>query len=50
MSLQINTHCRRHNAHQLPQVRDLAGLTGADALDTFLLVEHDHHSQLVEIR
>ena len=38
MSVQINTTIARHNAHQLPQVLELARLLGADALHTFLLV------------
>src|ERR1700722_12354215 len=38
MSVQINTTIARHNAHQLPQVLELAKLIGADALHTFLLV------------
>jgi radical SAM protein with 4Fe4S-binding SPASM domain len=38
MSLQINMTISRHNAHQLPQVLDLAKSLGADALHTFLLV------------
>jgi len=38
MSVQINTTVARHNAHQLPQVLDLARSLGADALHTFLLV------------
>ncbi|HEX8813716.1 MAG TPA: radical SAM protein, partial [Terracidiphilus sp.] len=38
MSVQINTTIARHNAHQLPQVLDLARSIGADALHTFLLV------------
>jgi radical SAM additional 4Fe4S-binding domain len=38
MSVQINTTVARHNAHQLPQVLDLARSIGADALHTFLLV------------
>jgi AdoMet-dependent heme synthase len=38
MSVQINTTIARHNAHQLPQVLDLARTVGADALHTFLLV------------
>jgi radical SAM protein with 4Fe4S-binding SPASM domain len=38
MSVQINTTIARHNAHQLPQVLDLAKSLGADALHTFLLV------------
>src|SRR6204780_3467188 len=38
MSVQINTTIARHNAHQLPQVLDLARSLGADALHTFLLV------------
>jgi radical SAM protein with 4Fe4S-binding SPASM domain len=38
MSMQINTTIARHNAHQLPQVLDLAKSLGADALHTFLLV------------
>jgi radical SAM protein with 4Fe4S-binding SPASM domain len=38
MSVQINTTIARHNAHQLPQVFDLAKSVGADALHTFLLV------------
>lgn len=38
MSLQINTTIARHNAHQLPQVLELAKRIGADALHTFLLV------------
>lgn len=38
MSVQINTTIARHNAHQLPQVLDLARSLNADALHTFLLV------------
>ena len=38
MSVQINTTIARHNAHQLPQVLELAKSLGADALHTFLLV------------
>jgi radical SAM protein with 4Fe4S-binding SPASM domain len=38
MSLQINMTIARHNAHQLPQVLELAKGIGADALHTFLLV------------
>ena len=38
MSVQINTTIARHNAHQLPEVLDLAKFLGADALHTFLLV------------
>jgi radical SAM protein with 4Fe4S-binding SPASM domain len=38
MSVQINTTIARHNAHQLPQVLELARELGADALHTFLLV------------
>jgi len=38
MSVQINTTIARHNAHQLPQVLELAKSMGADALHTFLLV------------
>ena len=38
MSVQINTTIARHNAHQLPQVLELARGLGADALHTFLLV------------
>ena len=38
MSVQINTTIARHNAHQLPQVLELAKALGADALHTFLLV------------
>ncbi|MBZ5562819.1 MAG: radical SAM protein [Acidobacteriia bacterium] len=38
MSLQINMTIARHNAHQLPQVLELAKRLGADALHTFLLV------------
>lgn len=38
MSVQINTTVARHNAHQLPQVLELAKSLGADALHTFLLV------------
>ena len=38
MSVQINTTIARHNAHQLPDVLELAKLIGADALHTFLLV------------
>jgi radical SAM protein with 4Fe4S-binding SPASM domain len=38
MSVQINTTIARHNAHQLPQVLELAKELGADALHTFLLV------------
>lgn len=38
MSVQINTTIARHNAHQLPDVLELAKSLGADALHTFLLV------------
>jgi radical SAM protein with 4Fe4S-binding SPASM domain len=38
MSVQINMTIARHNAHQLPQVFELATRLGADALHTFLLV------------
>jgi AdoMet-dependent heme synthase len=38
MSVQINMTIARHNAHQLPQVFELAKQLGADALHTFLLV------------
>src|ERR1700686_4930590 len=38
MSVQINTTIARHNAHQLPQILELAKSLGADALHTFLLV------------
>ncbi|MBZ5544766.1 MAG: radical SAM protein [Acidobacteriia bacterium] len=38
MSLQINTTIARHNAHELPDVLELARSNGADALHTFLLV------------
>src|SRR5215471_1052667 len=38
MSTQINMTIARHNAHQLPQVLELARSLGADALHTFLLV------------
>jgi radical SAM protein with 4Fe4S-binding SPASM domain len=38
MPVQINTTIARHNAHQLPQVLELAKSLGADALHTFLLV------------
>ncbi len=38
MSVQINTTVARHNAHQLPEVLNLARTIGADALHTFLLV------------
>jgi radical SAM protein with 4Fe4S-binding SPASM domain len=38
MSVQINTTIARHNAHQLPEVLELAKFLGADALHTFLLV------------
>ncbi len=38
MSVQINTTVARHNAHQLPQVLELARSLNADALHTFLLV------------
>jgi radical SAM protein with 4Fe4S-binding SPASM domain len=38
VSVQINTTVARHNAHQLPEVLDLARRLGADALHTFLLV------------
>ena len=38
MSVQINMTIARHNAHQLPEVLDLARKLGADALHTFLLV------------
>jgi AdoMet-dependent heme synthase len=38
MSVQINMTIARHNAHQLPDVLELARSLGADALHTFLLV------------
>jgi AdoMet-dependent heme synthase len=38
MSVQINMTIARHNAHQLPEVLQLARSLGADALHTFLLV------------
>jgi len=38
MSVQINMTIARHNAHQLPEVLQLARKLGADALHTFLLV------------
>jgi len=38
MSVQINMTIARHNAHQLPDVLQLARNFGADALHTFLLV------------
>lgn len=38
VSVQINTTIARHNAHQLPEVLQLARRLGADALHTFLLV------------
>jgi radical SAM protein with 4Fe4S-binding SPASM domain len=38
MSVQINMTIARHNAHQLPQVLEVAKSLGADALHTFLLV------------
>jgi len=38
MSVQINMTIARHNAHQLPNVLQLARNLGADALHTFLLV------------
>ncbi|HVI09187.1 MAG TPA: radical SAM protein [Candidatus Binatia bacterium] len=38
MSVQINTTVARHNAHQLPDILELARSIGADALHTFLLV------------
>ncbi len=38
MSVQINMTIARHNAHQLPDVLQLARHLGADALHTFLLV------------
>ncbi|HXY50224.1 MAG TPA: radical SAM protein [Terriglobales bacterium] len=38
MSVQINMTIARHNAHQLPDVLELARHLGADALHTFLLV------------
>src|SRR5215469_9668934 len=38
MSVQINMTIARHNAHQLPDVVELARNLGADALHTFLLV------------
>ncbi|MBI1983820.1 MAG: radical SAM protein, partial [Acidobacteria bacterium] len=38
MSLQINMTIARHNAHELPEVLDMAKSMGADALHTFLLV------------
>ena len=38
MSVQINMTIARHNAHQLPDVLELARNLGVDALHTFLLV------------
>jgi AdoMet-dependent heme synthase len=38
MSVQINMTIARHNAHQLPEVLEMARRLGADALHTFLLV------------
>jgi radical SAM protein with 4Fe4S-binding SPASM domain len=38
MSVQVNMTIARHNAHQLPDVLELARQLGADALHTFLLV------------
>ena len=38
MGVQINMTVARHNAHQLPDVLELARSIGADALHTFLLV------------
>jgi radical SAM protein with 4Fe4S-binding SPASM domain len=38
VSVQINTTIAKHNAHQLPEVLNLARRLGADALHTFLLV------------
>ena len=38
MSVQINMTIARHNAHQLPDVLEMARRVGADALHTFLLV------------
>ncbi len=38
MSLQINMTIARHNAHELPEVLEMAKSIGADALHTFLLV------------
>ena len=38
MGVQINMTVARHNAHQLPEVLELARRIGADALHTFLLV------------
>jgi radical SAM protein with 4Fe4S-binding SPASM domain len=38
LSTQINTTIARHNAHQLPQVLEMALALGVDALHTFLLV------------
>jgi AdoMet-dependent heme synthase len=38
VSVQINTTIARHNAHQLPDVLEMARRLGADALHTFLLV------------
>jgi radical SAM protein with 4Fe4S-binding SPASM domain len=38
MSVQINTTIARHNAHELPQILELARRIEADALHTFLLV------------
>ena len=38
LSVQINTTIARHNAHQLPEVLEMARRLGADALHTFLLV------------
>jgi radical SAM protein with 4Fe4S-binding SPASM domain len=38
VSVQINTTVARHNAHQLPEILELAKTVGADALHTFLLV------------
>ena len=38
VSTQINTTIARHNAHQLPQILEMALALGVDALHTFLLV------------
>ena len=38
LSTQINTTIARHNAHQLPQILEMALALGVDALHTFLLV------------
>lgn len=38
VSLQINVTVARHNAHQLPQILEMARSIGADALHTFMLV------------